>query len=86
MIQGDHSEIWIETKAENGTIYYYNAKTRETSWNKPENAKVFTQEQFLQNALASSTTTITTNGAAKTESGTFALSFAYIQSMTIVLP
>lgn len=54
MIQNESSETWIETKTENGKCYYYNAKTRETTWTKPDNATILTQEQFLQNLLANS--------------------------------
>ena len=40
-------EVWVETPAEGGKAYFYNAKTRETTWTKPEgdNVKVLTQEE-----------------------------------------
>jgi len=40
-------EIWVETKAGDGKSYYYHAKTRETTWTRPEgpNVKVLTQQQ-----------------------------------------
>ena len=57
MIQNDLADTWIETKSENGKCYYYNAKTRETTWNKPDNAKILSQEQFLQNTLSSANNT-----------------------------
>lgn len=47
---GDSSEeIWVETKTGDGKSYYYHAKSRETTWNKPEgpNVKVLTQQQVL---------------------------------------
>jgi hypothetical protein len=28
--------IWAETKTETGGVYYYNTKTRATSWERPE--------------------------------------------------
>lgn len=39
-------EIWVETKAAEGKSYFYNARTRETTWTKPEgNVKILLQEQ-----------------------------------------
>lgn len=40
-------EVWIETKAGDGKSYYYNARTRETTWDKPSgsNITVISQEQ-----------------------------------------
>ena len=40
--------VWVENKAGEGKVYYYNAKTRETSWNRPEglNVQIISQEQL----------------------------------------
>ena len=40
-------EIWVETKAEGGKCYYYNANTRATQWTKPEgpDVKILSQEE-----------------------------------------
>lgn len=40
------NQIWIETKAADGKVYYYDSVTRETSWNKPEGKTIMTLEQF----------------------------------------
>lgn len=33
-------EIWVEHKAPDGKVYYYNMQTRETSWDRPENVTI----------------------------------------------
>lgn len=65
MIQNDLEDTWVETRTENGKCYYYNATTRETTWNKPESAKIVTQEQLLQNSLSN----LQSNHNNKTDNG-----------------
>ena len=41
-------EVWVENKTSDNRTYYYNARTRESSWTKPVanvNVKVITQEE-----------------------------------------
>ena len=41
-------EVWVENKTADNRTYYYNARTRESSWTKPvasANVKVITQEE-----------------------------------------
>uniref|UniRef100_V5GT16 Transcription elongation regulator 1-like protein n=1 Tax=Anoplophora glabripennis TaxID=217634 RepID=V5GT16_ANOGL len=49
-----NSEIWVETKTAEGKSYFYNARTRETTWTKPEgpNVKVISQDQVEAMAQA----------------------------------
>lgn len=52
-----NTEIWVETKTSEGKSYFYNARTRETTWTKPEgpNVKVISQDQVEAMAQAAST-------------------------------
>ncbi|KAJ8971738.1 hypothetical protein NQ314_000551 [Rhamnusium bicolor] len=49
-----NTDIWVETKTAEGKSYFYNARTRETTWTKPEgpNVKVISQDQVEAMAQA----------------------------------
>ncbi|XP_028322714.1 transcription elongation regulator 1 isoform X2 [Gouania willdenowi] len=55
-------EIWVENKTPEGKAYYYNARTRESSWTKPEGVKIIQQSELnplLVAGSAGSGTTVT---------------------------
>ncbi|XP_068187339.1 transcription elongation regulator 1 isoform X2 [Antennarius striatus] len=39
-------EIWVENKTAEGKAYYYNARTRESSWSKPDCVKIIQQSEL----------------------------------------
>ncbi|XP_050398330.1 transcription elongation regulator 1 [Patella vulgata] len=49
---GPEQELWVETKSGDGKTYYYNARTRESSWTMPENSKIITQTEVEAMATA----------------------------------
>lgn len=55
-----NQEFWVETKTAEGKSYFYNARTRETTWTKPEggNVKVISQDQVEAMAQAAATASV----------------------------
>jgi hypothetical protein len=45
-------EVWVQNKTAEGKTYYYHARTRESSWNKPEgyHIRIITQDEVEQMA------------------------------------
>ncbi|GFY56022.1 transcription elongation regulator 1 [Trichonephila inaurata madagascariensis] len=39
-------ELWVETKTSEGKLYYYNVRTRESAWVKPDHVKILNQGQI----------------------------------------
>jgi hypothetical protein len=42
-----NEEVWVENKTSDNRVYYYNARTRESSWTKPhvQNVRIVKQEE-----------------------------------------
>lgn len=45
------NELWVETKTDEGKSYYYNAITRETTWNKPTGPQIKIMSQSEVEAM-----------------------------------
>ncbi|CAF0783715.1 unnamed protein product [Didymodactylos carnosus] len=61
----DLNTLWVEYKSADGRVYYYNAKSRDTTWTKPDGQRVMSQEEVdkllanpstIQTELTSSST------------------------------
>ncbi|MEQ2294157.1 transcription elongation regulator [Ameca splendens] len=74
-------EIWVENKTSEAKTYYYNARTRESSWSKPEGVKIIQQSELNPLLVAGGTAggsggNVGATGAASTNSGNTAASTA----------
>ncbi|XP_039633063.1 transcription elongation regulator 1 isoform X2 [Perca fluviatilis] len=90
-------EIWVENKTPEGKAYYYNARTRESSWSKPDGVKIIQQSELNPllvagsagpgpsvgvTTAASSSSVNTTASTAATASPTQALSTTPSRTLT----
>ncbi|XP_043996079.1 transcription elongation regulator 1 isoform X2 [Gambusia affinis] len=80
-------EIWVENKTSEGKTYYYNARTRESSWSKPDGVKIIQQSELNPLLVAGATAAgsganVGATGPASTNSGNTPASTAAAASPT----
>ncbi len=59
-------EVWVENKTADARVYYYNARTRESSWTKPvatAGVKIITQDDVERMAAVNNKLQQAANGA-----------------------
>ncbi|XP_051533405.1 transcription elongation regulator 1-like isoform X2 [Myxocyprinus asiaticus] len=61
-------DIWVENTTPEGKLYYYNSRTRESAWNKPEGVKIIQQSELnpLMAAAQSGGATVAPNSSIST--------------------
>ncbi|XP_077992792.1 transcription elongation regulator 1-like isoform X2 [Glandiceps talaboti] len=78
-------DIWVENKTPEGKTYFYNARTRESTWTKPENVKIIQQSE-LQALAASGNTAVLTGQSTSTSTSTTTTTTATSATSTAVSP
>ncbi|XP_010775470.1 transcription elongation regulator 1 isoform X2 [Notothenia coriiceps] len=75
-------EIWVENKTSEGKAYYYNARTRESSWSKPDGVKIIQQSELNPLLVAGSGPNVTAAGSSSSVNTT-ASSTAAMQTQAL---
>ncbi|XP_066501838.1 transcription elongation regulator 1 isoform X2 [Hoplias malabaricus] len=61
-------EIWVENTTPEGKVYFYNARTRESAWTKPEGVKIIQQSELnpMMSGQAGTASATSTSSSAST--------------------
>ncbi|XP_051955777.1 transcription elongation regulator 1-like [Xyrauchen texanus] len=61
-----NEDIWVENTTPEGKVYYYNSRTRESAWTKPEGVKIIQQSELNPLAAQSGGAAAAPNSAVST--------------------